>query len=384
MIKSVREVNLNEKRVFLRLDLNVPIKDGIILDDYRIKRAIPTIEFLLKNNASVMVASHLGRPKKNDFRYSLSPVAEYLATKMNIEVVMIDNCASDAPKALIKQAKANKILMLENLRFNSGEMENSISLASHWASYIDVYINDAFGVSHRKHASIDAICSIVDTKAMGLLFENEIEMLDTIKNPQEPFLVLLGGSKVVDKIKILKNLVDKIDIALLGGVLAFTFLEASGFKTYGKREGISLAKEVIQAFKARDKLLLLPIDHVEAININDISSVKVSKNISEGYRGLDIGPETIKLYSRHIDKACTIFANGPVGMFEVNDFSNGTVSLLNSISKSNAFSVAGGGDLAHAAVKNNIDINLSTGGGAGLEYLVKGKLSGLSALEIEV
>ncbi len=380
-MQTIRDLDLNNKKVFLRLDLNVPISKGKIKDSFRIKSAIPTIEFLLKNDAHIIVASHLGRPKKKDINFSLTPVAEFLAEKLNVEVVMIDNPASDAPKSLIKQTNSKKILMLENLRFNKGEVQNSSRLASKWASYTDVYINDAFGVSHRKHASIDAICTLVETKGMGLLMEHEINLLDKIRDPKRPFLALLGGAKI-NKIDLIKTLVEKIDVAIIGGKLAHIFLEASGIETHSSvlYKHKALAKDIINAFDVRDKTLLLPIDHIEA-ELNDLNADRVSKNITSGFRGFDIGPDTVTLYSDHIKKAATIFANGSMGMFEKKQFSEGTISLLKEISKSNAISIAGGGDLVHAAISNNIDIDLSTGGGAGLEYITKGTLAGLEALE---
>ena len=380
-MQTIRDLDLNNKKVFLRLDLNVPINEGKIKDDFRIKSTLPTIEFLLKNDAHIIVASHLGRPKKKDINFSLTPVAEFLAEKLNVEIVMIDNPASDAPKSLIKQTNSKKILMLENLRFNKGEVQNSSRLASKWASYTDVYINDAFGVSHREHASIDAICTLVETKGMGLLMEHEINLLDKIRNPKRPFLALLGGAKI-NKIDLIKTLVEKIDVAIIGGKLAHSFLEASGIETHSSvlYKHKALAKDIINAFDVRDKTLLLPIDHIEA-ELNDLNADRVSKNITSGFRGFDIGPDTVTLYSDHIKKAATIFANGSMGMFEKKQFSEGTISLLKEISKSNAISLAGGGDLVHAAISNNIDIDLSTGGGAGLEYITKGTLVGLEALE---
>lgn len=378
-MKSIRDLNVTNKKVFLRLDLNVPISEGKIKDDFRIKVAIPTIKFLLENNARIIIASHLGRPQKRDMSFSLRPISEYLAEKLNIEIAMVDDPASEIPKMLIKQT--DKIIMLENLRFNKGEVQNSLKLAAKWSSYTDVYINDAFGVSHRKHASIDAICTFVQTTGMGLLMEREINLLDKIRNPKPPFLALLGGAKI-NKIDMIKSLVETIDIALIGGKLAYIFLEASGVETHipVSYKYKALAKDIIQYFSVRDnKTLLLPIDHVEA-DLNDLDRIRISKNMTKGYRGFDIGPNTIKLYSEHIKKASTIFTNGSMGMFEKKQFSEGTTSLLKEISKSNAISLAGGGDLAHAVISNNIDIDLSTGGGAGLEYITKGKLVGLEAL----
>ena len=381
MFKTIKDLSLRNKRVFLRLDLNVPIKNNKILDDYRIIKSIPTIKYLLEKDAHIIIASHLGRPKKRDINFSLTPIAEYLAEKLNIEVIMIDNPGSYAPKALIKQTNSEKLLMLENLRFNKGEVLNNLELASRWASYTDVYINDAFGVSHREHASIDAICTLVETKGTGLLMEHEINLLDKIREPKRPLLALLGGAKT-NKINIIKTLVEKIDIALIGGKLAHIFLEANGIETDSSvsYEHKALAKEIIQAFDVRNKTLLLPIDHIEA-DPNNFDTARISKNITSGFKGFDIGPDTIELYSKHIKKASTIFANGSMGMFEKKQFSKGTISLLNEISKTNAFSVVGGGDLIHAAISNNIDIELSTGGGAGLEYITKGTLVGLEALE---
>ena len=347
-MKTINDLNLNNKKVFLRLDLSVPMENQVILDDFKIKVAIPTIKLLLEKNALLIVTSHLGRPNGFEENLSIQPVSEYISRALNVEVIVIDDPASSIPKALIKQANKGKILMLENLRFNKGEMSNSMELASVWASYSDVYINDAFAASHRKHASINSICYLVDDKAIGPLFEKELEVIKKIiDNPENPFLALLGGSKAKDKIEVIASLVEKLDVILVGGTLSFLFLEAKGVKTSNKFGGLlSSAKYVINAFKVRDKKLFLPVDFVLENGKTELVTGSEFK-----HKCFDIGPATIKLFSEQIKRAKTIFSNGPVGKFEDSRFENGTKSLLQEISKSEALCLIGGGDSSYASKK---------------------------------
>lgn len=386
-IKFIEELEIKEKKVFLRLDLNVPIKDGKITDDTRIREALPTIQYCLENKCKLMLASHLGRPEGFDKKYSLEPVAQRLQELLSIEVNLIEDPASDAPKALMKTLRSNEVILLENVRYIAGEQKNDEKFATKLAQYADVYINDAFGASHRAHATIDALPRLIKTKGIGFLIKKEIEMLDKVLyNYESPFVAILGGSKVSDKIGVLDNLIDRVDTFIIGGAMAYTFLAA---KNHGignslvEKDRIKYAKEFFQKIEARDKKVLLPIDHICAADFNNpVPKVIGTTDIPDGMMALDIGEKTQKLFAAEIANAKTVFWNGPMGVFEKKGFERGSYAVAKAVSECPGFTIVGGGDSVSAlnASGHNKVGHISTGGGASLEYLQGDKLAGLEVL----
>lgn len=390
-IKSIENFQLEDKRVFLRLDLNVPMnEDGTIADDTRIRAAMPTIQYAIDKGAKIIIASHFGRPKGVDPKYSLEPVAAYLSDKLHKEIMLVEEPRGHAARALLAGLKPSQIIMLENLRFDPGEEKNDRDFAQSLASQIDIYINDAFGASHRAHASISALPGLVEKKGIGFLMRKEIEMLDTIRlTPESPFLTILGGAKVSDKIDVIEVLMDKVDTLLIGGAMAYTFLAAQKIQT-GKslveKDKISFAADLMRRAEVRNKRIFTPIDHRITLDIKDVTSLKITDTaaIPDGWMGVDIGPKTAELYAKEIARAKTIFWNGPMGVFETKEFSEGTFKVARAIAENEkALSVVGGGDSAAAAEASGLAdkfSHISTGGGASLEFLEGVKLPGLEAL----
>lgn len=391
-IKSIEQFHLDDKRVFLRLDLNTPLnEDGGIADDTRLVAALPTISYALEKGAKLVLATHLGRPKTEDDKRKLSTVVlgEELQHRLGVEVFLVEDPASDTPKALLAGLKAKQVILLENLRFNPGEEKNSREFAGCLADYTDIYINDAFGASHREHASIHALPSIMENKGVGLLMKKEIEMLERVKNtPESPFVAIMGGSKVSDKIAVIERLLDSVDTLIVGGAMAYTFLAAQNISVGTSRvekDRVQFAKEVLRRFETRGKKILLPVDHMASSSFNDFSDLALttSQAIPEGKMGLDIGPKSIELFSEAIAKAKTCFWNGPMGVFEKKETSQGTFAIAQAVADSDALSIVGGGDSAAAANQSGLAesfSHISTGGGASLEFLEGVKLPGLEVL----
>jgi len=389
-IKTIRDFDLQGKTVFLRLDLNVPLENGKITDETRITASLPTIRYALEKGAKLIVASHLGRPKSaSDKKYSMEPVAKRLGELLNVEVVLMEEPSSEGVKHILYGHMRNQIICLENLRFDEGETENKTELAQSWASYADIYINDAFGASHRAHASIHALPELMQKKGIGLLIEKEIKMLDILMdNPKKPYIAVLGGAKVSDKIPVIEKLVDIVDGFVIGGAMAYTFLKAQGHnvgKSLVEADKVKYAKEMIQRMQARDKIMLLPVDHIVSTAFNDVEHAHVcaSAAIAENEMGLDIGPETVKQFTACLAKAATIFWNGPMGVFETKEFSKGTFAIAKTIAENKGLKIVGGGDSAAAAEASGFAgqmSHISTGGGASLEYLQGEKLPGLEIL----
>ena len=392
-IKTIRDFELADKVLFLRLDLNVPLEDGKITDETRIRESLPTIKYAIEKGAKLVMASHLGRPKSAaDKQYSLEPVAHRLSELLGVEVILFDEPKSDAIKGLIKGLKKTQAILLENLRFEPGEIKNDPEFAAVLASYTQVYINDAFGSSHRAHASISALPELIKDRGIGFLIEKEIHMLDQLlENPKKPYLAILGGAKVSDKIGVIEKLIDIVDGFVIGGAMAYTFLKAQG-KPVGKSlvetDKLNYTREMIARMEARKKTLLLPVDHLIT---NDIASGKgeltKDANIPEGFMGVDIGPQTIKNFSAAIKEAQTIFWNGPMGIFETPAYSKGTFAVAQAMADNTGTRIVGGGDSAAAAEASGLAskmTHISTGGGASLEFLQGMKLPGLEVLRQKV
>lgn len=390
-IRSIEEFDLSGKNVFIRVDFNVPMKDGKITDDKRIQAALPTIKYALENGAHLVLASHLGRPKSEADRdkFSLEPVAQHLGQLLSAEVILVEEPASDAPKGLLAGLKNNQIILLENLRFDEGETKNASELASIWAEYTDVYINDAFGSSHRAHASIDRLPSLIQNKGIGYLVHKEVEMLDRILHtPEKPYWAVLGGAKVSDKIEVIRQLGELVDGFIIGGAMAYTFLKASGLpvgNSLVEKDKLHYARDLMEKMKVKEKKFLLPIDHLAVQNIDIAAEVRVTESavIDEGWMGVDIGPKSRELFAKELGEAKTVFWNGPMGIFEMEPFSQGTFSLARTIADLDATTIVGGGDSASAAKASGCTeamTHVSTGGGASLEYLQGEKLPGLEAL----
>ena len=389
-IKTVRDFELTGKTVFLRLDLNVPLDGTRITDETRITASLPTINYCLEKGAKLIIASHLGRPKSAaDKKYSLEPVAKRMTELLNKEVVLMEEPNSEGVKHILYGNMKNEIIMLENLRFDEGEVENKTELANQWASYTDIYINDAFGACHRAHASIHAFPEMMQKKGIGFLIEKEIKMLDSLTdNPKKPYIAILGGAKISDKIEVIEKLIDIVDGFVIGGAMAYTFLKAKNIpvgKSLVETDKIKYAKEMMDRVEARDKTMLLPVDHIVSTEFGNTENKKLvtTAAIEESYMGLDIGPQTIKNFSTLLSGANTIFWNGPMGVFENKAFSEGTFAIAKAVAESKGVKIVGGGDSAAAAEASGYAdkmTHISTGGGASLEYLQGEKLPGLEVL----
>ncbi len=383
---SIRDLDLNGKRVFMRVDFNVPLAPGgkEITSDKRIKASLPSIQYALDHGAALILASHLGRPKgKPNPEMSLAPVAERLSKLLAKPVAMAPDCVGPKVEAMLP--KPGEVLLLENLRFHAEEEKNDPEFSKQLASLCDVYVNDAFGSAHRAHASTVGMIQFVKEAAAGLLMDKELEYLNKVtKHPERPCVAILGGAKVSDKIEVIRNLMKVVDKLLIGGAMAYTFLRARGEgtgKSLVEEDKIDLAKELLAT--SGDKLML-PVDHVVASELNAGAENAVVDRVPDGKMGLDIGPKTIENYSKVIAGAKTIIWNGPMGVFEMPPFDKGTVALAKAVASSGAISVVGGGDsekaIKSAGVADKIS-HVSTGGGASLEFLGGIELPGVAALD---
>ena len=408
--KTLRDVDLKGKCVVMRVDFNVPIKEGKITDDTRVKGALPSIKYVLDNGGSVVLMSHLGRPKGKGYEaeFSLKPVAEYLAKMLGKPVTFAADCANaDAEVAALQPGG---IVMLENTRFYKAEdgkvkpaegmsdeelkakkaelKAKREELAKKLASYGDLYCNDAFGTAHRAHASTAVICKFVKESVAGFLMEKEIEYLgNAVEKPTRPFVAILGGAKVSDKLAVVNNLLDKTDTLIIGGGMAYTFLKAMGHnvgKSLCELDQLEYAKEMIAKAKANGKTLLLPVDNVAADAFsNDANTQVVGNEIPDGWMALDIGPKTTELYAAAIKGAKTVVWNGPMGCFEMPKFAGGTTGVCKAVAESGSVSIIGGGDSVSAVNKSGLAdkmTHISTGGGASLEFLEGKELPGVAAL----
>jgi phosphoglycerate kinase len=385
--QSIRDLDLKNKRVFMRVDFNVPLAPGgqEITSDKRIKASLPTIQYALEQGATLILASHLGRPKgKPNAEMSLKPVAARLQELLGKPVTMAPDCIGTEVDALKQQSQAGGVLLLENLRFHKQEEENEAEFAKKLATNVDIYVNDAFGTAHRAHASTVGMIQYVPVAAAGLLMEKELEYLGkAITSPERPCVALLGGAKVSDKIEVIQNMLKVVDKLLIGGAMAYTFMKAKGEET-GKSlveaDKVELAKDLMGS--AGNKLML-PVDHAVSPEFKGGGEPVYSRTIPGDQMALDIGPETVEEYRSILAGAKTIIWNGPMGVFEQPPFDRGTVELAKVVADSGAISVVGGGDsekaIKSAGVTNKIS-HVSTGGGASLEFLSGVELPGVAAL----
>jgi len=384
--KSVKEIDVKGKRVLVRVDFNVPIKDGIVADDTRIRAALPTIQYLIDQGASLILCSHLGRPKDEpDPAFSLKPVAEYLAKLLCKQVAFVEDCIGPLAEQAAAQLKPGDVLVLENTRFHVEEKKNNPEMAKQLAALAEVYVNDAFGSAHRAHASTEGVTKFLPSVA-GFLLEKEIQYLDqAIEDPKRPFVAILGGAKVSDKIGVIKNLLSKADTVLIGGGMANTFFKAQGYPigdSLVEDEVLETARELVEQGGSK---LRLPVDVVIADKFEDSAQTKVVNvsPIPDGWRILDIGPQSVENFSKVISEAGTVVWNGPMGVFEMPNFAKATFAIAKAVAESGAVSIIGGGDSAAAIAQSGLAdkiSHISTGGGASLEMLEGIQLPGLAAL----
>ena len=389
-LKFLRDFDFKDKNVFMRVDFNVPLQGRKIMDSHRIEKTLPSIRFILEKGGRLLLASHLGRPKgQKEPQLSLKPIAEYLSKIKKLEVLFVEEPDSEAPKRLLPGLKNHQVILLENLRFHPGEESQDKLFAKHLAFYTDIYINEGFGISHRKHTSITLLPQEVSHKGLGLHFETEIEKLDIIRSDKtrKPLIVILGGSKLKDKIPLMESLIDQTDEFLIGGLMAYTFLKAIGKsvgKTLVERDFLSKASLFIDRLKGRGKKIFLPVDHV--IERKGKVEILNTDQLPEEAVGRDIGPATLKLFQKRITQAQSIFWNGPMGCFEEEEFRSGTQGLAQAIAdQKQAYRLVGGGHSALAVKDFEKDIDhVSTGGGASLLYLQGDSLPGIKSLLTEV
>ena len=390
--KTIRDVDVTNKKVLVRCDFNVPLdkETGKITNDLRIVAALPTIKYLLENNAKVILCSHLGKPKGEiKPELSLKPVANRLSEYLGFEVKFSKDIVGENAKELSKELKPGKAILLENVRFDPREEKNDKEFSKELASLAEIYVNDAFGTAHRAHSSTVGVAEFLPA-VCGFLIEKEVEMLgDNLNNPERPFVAILGGAKVSDKIKVIENLLEKVDSIIIGGGMTYTFLKAMGYEignSICELDRIDIAKETIEKAEKKGVKLLFPIDTVCGKEFsNEAETIVVdSKEIPKGWQGLDIGPKAIEEFTQVLKNAKTVIWNGPLGVFEFEKFAKGTNAIAKVLSEINAITIVGAGDSVAAVEKGGFSdkiTHISTGGGATLEYLEGKELPGIECLE---
>jgi phosphoglycerate kinase len=393
---SIRDLPLSGARVFMRVDFNVPLENGVITDDTRITASIPSIEYALDQGSTVVLASHLGRPKGRPApEFSLRPVASRLGELLDCDVTFAEDCVGDAAREAVGRGRAgDRVVLLENLRFHAEEEKNDAAFASGLAKLGDVYVNDAFGSAHRAHASVAAIVPHFQQAGAGLLMEKELRYLGmAVGDPERPFVGILGGAKVSDKIEVIENLLGKVDRLLIGGAMAYTFFKSLGLpvgRSLVEDDKLDSARDIINHAKARGVQFCLPVDHVVAPKIDagqEAALLKVNDESIGDRLGLDIGPETSALYAGLVSDAKTVVWNGPMGVFENDAFAAGTMAIARAVADVKGTTIIGGGDSVAAVNKAGVGdriTHISTGGGASLEFLGGQKLPGVEALPEKV
>ncbi|KGN03238.1 phosphoglycerate kinase [Clostridium novyi A str. 4570] len=390
--KTVEDIQVKGKKVLVRCDFNVPLKDGVITDENRLVGAMPTIKYLVNEGAKVILCSHLGKPKgEAKPELSLAPVAKRLSELLEKEVVFAadDNVVGENAKKAVAEMKDGDIVLLQNTRYRKEETKNEENFSKELASLADVFVNDAFGTAHRAHCSTVGVADFLNEAACGYLIQKELKFLgDAVETPVRPFVAILGGAKVSDKINVINNLLEKVDTLIIGGGMAYTFLKAQGYtigKSLVEEDKVEYAKEMMDKAKAKGVKLLLPIDNVvgEEFDANTTPVTTEDANIPEGYMGLDIGPKTSELYADAVRTAKTVVWNGPMGVFEFANFAKGTIAVAEAMAEADATTIIGGGD--SAAAVNQLGFgdkmtHISTGGGASLEFLEGKELPGIVAL----
>ncbi len=389
-LKDISPSELKGKKVFVRVDFNVPIDNGVIMNDKRIRAALPTINYLIDHGAKIILCSHLDRPKGRDPRYTLKPVAERLARLLERSVKFIPDCVGEEVEDAVNSLSDGEVALLENVRFYPEETKNDEAFAKRLAKLADIYVNDAFGTAHRKHASTYGITKFVKVAVAGFLLHKEIEYLQKVlENPDRPFVLIIGGSKVSSKLQVIENLLKVVDKMLIGGGMAYTFLKAAGYevgKSLVEDDFIETAKEIMKKADNNSVKLYIPVDSMNAKEFKENTEVKLTtfKEIPEDMMGLDIGPATTKLFEEAMADAKTIVWNGPMGVFEMEKFRFGTMEIGKLVaSKKEALTIVGGGDSVAAlellGLEHSVD-HASTGGGAFLEFLAGKELPGVIAL----
>lgn len=398
--KSVRDINIKGKRVVMRVDFNVPLKNGVVTDDTRISAAIPTIKYILEQGASLVLLSHLGRPDgEKKLEFSLKPTADKLAQLLGKKVVMANDCIGDEVVKMSKELKAGEVMVCENTRFYKAEdmktktdadKQTMRDFAKELAKLGEIYVNDAFGTAHRAHASTAIITEFIgkENSVAGLLMEKELQYLgNAVANPARPFVAIIGGAKVSGKLEVLTSLMEKVDVILIGGGMAYTFQKALGHKignSLVEEDLIPTAKEILEKAKAKGVKFMLPVDNLAADKFdNDANRKVVSTDIDDGWMALDIGPKTIVAYAAEVAKAKTVVWNGPMGCFEMPNFAAGTMDICKAVADSDSISIIGGGDSVAAVNQSGLAdkmSHISTGGGASLEFLEGKALPGVMAL----